>query len=222
MLWLACWFWLIFFPEPVKGFIAMNAIRDTHHRNALSATNTYGEERDSTPREKNSFQPPAGGFFFLHTMKHNRGMKTLCYNRRAKYDYEMLEKLEAGLSLLGTEVKSVKAGNMSLRGAFVTLHNNEAFLTNSTIPPWQVKNAPSDYDPTRSRKVLLKKSELKHLVGSHQTKGLTIVPLSVYTKGPRIKLELALARGKKKHDRKQEKKERDIQRDTERMLRGKE
>ncbi|MFH1354017.1 MAG: SsrA-binding protein SmpB [bacterium] len=149
-------------------------------------------------------------------------MKSLSYNRYAKFDYEILEKLEAGLSLLGTEVKSVKAGNMSLRGAFITMHNEEAFLTNATIPPWQIKNAPSDYDPSRPRKLLLKKSELKHLIGSHQTKGLTIVPLSVYTKGPRIKLELALARGKKKYDRKQEKKERDIQRDTERMLRGKE
>ena len=148
-------------------------------------------------------------------------MKSLAYNRRVRYDYEILEKLSAGLSLLGTEVKSVKAGNMSLRSAFVTMHNNEAFLTNATIPPWQIKNAPSDYDPSRPRKLLLKKSELKHLIGSHQTKGLTIVPLRVYTKGPRIKLELALARGKKKYDRKQEKKERDIQRDTERMLRGK-
>ena len=149
-------------------------------------------------------------------------MPTLAYNRRAKFDYEILEKLEAGLSLLGTEVKSVKAGHLSLRGAFVTMHNNEVFLTNATIPPWQVKNAPGDYDPARPRKVLLKKSELKHLIGSHQTKGLTMIPLRVYTKGPRIKLELALARGKKKYNRRQEKKERDIQRDTERLLRGKE
>lgn len=149
-------------------------------------------------------------------------MPTLAYNRRAAYDYEIMEKLEAGLVLLGTEVKSVKAGHLSLRGAFVTLHDSEAFLTNATIPPWQVKNAPSNFDPTRPRKVLLKKSELKHLIGNHQTKGLTIIPLRVYTKGPRIKLELALARGKKKYNRRREKKERDIQRDTERLLRGKE
>jgi len=149
-------------------------------------------------------------------------MKSLAYNRRARFDYEIMETLEGGLSLLGTEVKSVRAGNMSLKGAFVTIHNDEAYLTNATIPPWQVKNAPADYDPTRPRKVLLKRRELKHLVGSKSAKGLTIVPIRVYTKGPRVKLELALARGKRKADKKETKKERDIQRDVERLLRGKE
>ncbi len=148
-------------------------------------------------------------------------MPTLAYNRRAKFDYHLLETLEGGLALLGTEVKSAKAGNLSLRGAFVTIHHNEAYLTNATIPPWQVKNTPRGYDPARPRKVLLKRSELKHLIGSKQSKGLTVIPISVYTKGPRVKLELALARGKKKHDRKLEKKERDIRREVARTLRGK-
>jgi SsrA-binding protein len=149
-------------------------------------------------------------------------MKPLAINKRARFDYDIIESLEAGLSLLGTEVKSVKAGNMSLRGAFVTLHGDEAYLTNATIPPWQVKNAPADFDPTRPRKLLIKKSELKHLIGSKQAKGLTMIPLHVYTKGPRIKLEIGLVRGKKKYEKKQLKKERDIKRDVERLLRGKE
>ncbi len=148
--------------------------------------------------------------------------KSLAFNKRVKFDYEILEKIEAGLVLLGTEVKSVKAGNISLKGAFVTIHNEEAYLTNATIPPWQIKNAPSDYDATRSRKLLIKKNELKHLIGSKQREGLTVVPLRVYTKGPKVKMEIALVKGKKKHDKKQVKKERDILRDTERMLRGKE
>ena len=82
--------------------------------------------------------------------------KVLAYNKRVKFDYEILEKIEAGMVLLGTEVKSVEAGHMSLKGAFVTIHDEEAYLTNATIPPWQIKNAPSDYDATRSRKLLIK------------------------------------------------------------------
>jgi len=149
-------------------------------------------------------------------------MKDLARNKRARFDYELVEKLEGGLVLLGTEVKSVKAGNISLKGAFVTIHDGETYLTNATIPPWQVKNAPSDYDPTRPRKILLKSAEVKRLIGAKQAKGLTIVPVRVYTKGSRVKIEIALAKGKKRHDKKQQKKERDVKRDVERMLRGKE
>ncbi|MDP3997935.1 MAG: SsrA-binding protein SmpB [Candidatus Andersenbacteria bacterium] len=149
-------------------------------------------------------------------------MKTLAYNKRARFDYETLEKMEGGLVLLGCEVKSVKAGNISLKGAFITVHNGEAYLTNATIPPWQPKNTPESYDPMRSRKVLLKKSELKQIYGNKQAKGLTIVPIRVYNKGSRVKIEIAVARGKKKYDKKQAKKERDIQRDVDREVRGKE
>lgn len=149
-------------------------------------------------------------------------MKDLAYNRRVKFDYEIKELFEAGLVLLGTEVKSVKSGNISLRGAFVTIHEGNAYLTNATIPPWQPKNTPADYDPIRSRRLLLKKSELKQLIGAKKTKGLTLVPIRVYNKRGRVKIEIALARGKRKADKKQMMKERDIQRDVERMLRGKE
>jgi SsrA-binding protein len=143
-------------------------------------------------------------------------------NKRARFDYVLLEKYEGGLVLLGTEVKSVKAGNISLKGAFVTFHDNEPFLTNATIPPWQLINAPADYDPERSRKILLTKAEIKELIGARQTKGLTIVPVRVYTKGPRVKIEIALAKGKQMVDKKREKKEKDITRETQRFLRGKE
>lgn len=148
--------------------------------------------------------------------------KSLAYNKRAKFDYELMETIEAGLELLGYEVKSVKAGNMSLKGAFITIHDNEALLTNATIPPWQPKNTPDSYDPARSRRLLLKKSELKALIGSKQAQGLTIVPIRAYTKHGRVKLEIALARGKKKHEKKEQKRESDIKRDVERLLRGKE
>ena len=146
----------------------------------------------------------------------------MVYNKRVRYDYVLLDKFEAGLVLLGTEVKSIKSGNLSLKGAFVTVHNEEVYLTNAMVPPWQPKNSPSDYDPNRSRKLLLKKSEVKQLIGAKQVQGLTIVPVRVYTKGPKVKIEIALAKGKRQVDKKKEKREKDILRDAERIIRGKE
>ncbi len=149
-------------------------------------------------------------------------MKSLAYNRRATFDYEVLDHFEAGLELLGTEVKSVRAGHMSLRGAFVTIHHSQAYLTNATIPPWQPSNTPETYDPVRPRRLLLKKAELGQLMDTRKAGGLTIIPIRVYNKGPHLKLQIALAKGKKKFDKKQDKKERDIERDVDRLLRGKE
>lgn len=149
-------------------------------------------------------------------------MKALAVNKRAMFDYEILDTFEAGLKLLGIEVKSVKEGNMSIKGAFVTTHGDEVYLVNSYIPPWQVKNSPNDFDPERSRKLLMKRSEINSIVGIKREKGLTLVPLRVYNKGAWIKIEVGLAKGKKIHSKKQLKKERDILRDTERFLRGKE
>jgi len=147
--------------------------------------------------------------------------KNLSYNKRARFDYNILETFEAGLILLGTDVRSVRAGNMSLKGAFVTIHDEEAYLTNAVIPPWQPKNSPEDYDPNRSRKLLLKKSDIAQLIGNKQSQGLTIIPISVYNKRGKLKLEIALAQGKKKHDKKESKKEADIKRDVDRIIRGK-
>src|SRR3989338_1671328 len=110
-------------------------------------------------------------------------MANYAENRRARFDYEILEKYEAGIELLGVEVKSVRGGQMSLEGAFVIVRGGEAFLINSNIPPYQPQNAPQDYDPLRNRKLLLTQKEIKELAGSEKNKSLTIVPISVYNKG---------------------------------------
>lgn len=148
--------------------------------------------------------------------------RDLAYNKRARFDYDIVETLEAGIKLLGTEVKSVRAGHMSLKGAFVTVHNEEPVLTNATIPPWQTKNAPKDFDPTRPRKLLLSKAEINRLIGAKQAQGLTIIPVRVYVNRGRIKVAIALARGKRQYQKKEKKKAADIKRDVDRILRGKE
>ena len=152
-------------------------------------------------------------------MKKSRG-KIKNKNRKARFDYEILEKYEAGIELLGTEVKSVRGGQMSLEGAFVIVRGGEAFLINSNIPPYQVKNAPKDYDPLRNRKILLTKKEISDLAGSEKNKSLTIVPISVYNKGRKIKLEIALVKGKKKFDKRETIKKRDTDREIRREYKG--
>lgn len=137
-------------------------------------------------------------------------------NRKARFDYEILEKYEAGIELLGTEVKSVRGGRVSLDGAFIVVRGSEAFLINANIPPYQPKNAPKDYDPLRNRKLLLTKKELAELAGSDGSKGLTITPISVYNKGRKIKIEIALVKGKKKFDKRETLKKREAEREMRR------
>ena len=139
-------------------------------------------------------------------------------NRKAYFNYEILEKYEAGIELLGVEVKSVRDGQMSLEGAFVIIRGGEAYLINATIPPYQAKNAPKDYDPLRNRKLLLTKKEISELGGSERNKSLTIVPISVYNKNRKIKLEIALVKGKKKFDKRETLKKRDTEREIRRTL----
>ncbi len=141
-------------------------------------------------------------------------MPTLATNPRAKYDYQILETYEAGLVLTGQEVKSIKTGHISLRGSYVTIKSEEAWLINAQIPPYQPKNAPADYRPTRTRKLLLHKKEIKSLIGKGKQKGLTLVPLRIYTKRGKIKLAFALGRGKRKVD----KREKIIERETKRKI----
>lgn len=148
-------------------------------------------------------------------------MTTLAINRRVKYDYEILDTFEAGLVLQGHEVKSIKTGRVSLQGSFVTIKDEEAFLTNANIPPYQPKNTPADYNPTQSRKLLLHKKEINSLIGKIRQKGLTLVPLRVYTKGGRIKLEFGLAKGKKKTDKREVIKKRETEREISRALKKK-
>ncbi len=146
--------------------------------------------------------------------------KILAKNRRATFDYDLIKKYEAGLVLKGIEVKSIKSGHASLKGSFVTIHNNELFLTNANIPPYKFAGNPKDYDPTASRKLLLHKKEIKYLLGKSKTEGLTMVPLSLYTVKNKVKLEFALARGKKKYDKRETIKKRTAQREMDRRMKN--
>ena len=145
-------------------------------------------------------------------------MSTYANNSKALFDYEILERFTAGIELLGMEVKSVRKGKMNLRGAFVALRNSEAYLLGADIPAYQPKNVPIDYDSLRPRRLLLSKAELWTLKDAETVKGLTIVPLSVYNKGRFLKLDIAIARGKKKFDKRQAIKKRDVERDLKRSL----
>ena len=140
-------------------------------------------------------------------------MATLAENRKAYFTYEVLEKFQAGLVLLGHEVKSAKAGRMQITGSYVIFKDSELFLVGTTIPPYQPKNTPADYNADRSRKVLIQKSEIKYLIGKVKERGLTLLPLKVYTT-PRgkIKLEFGLAKGKKKSDKRETIKKREAER----------
>lgn len=141
-------------------------------------------------------------------------------NRKAFFDFEVLKKFEAGIELLGLEVPSVRKGQVSLQGAHVTVRGGEAFLIDATIAPVQPKNAPADYDEKRNRKLLLTQKEIAELAQAEAQKGLTIVPLSMYNKSRKIKLELAIVRGKKKFDKRETIKSRDTERDIQRTLKN--
>jgi len=143
------------------------------------------------------------------------------YNRRANYDYEILETLEAGLVLKGYEVKSIKNSKISLKGSYVTIKDNEAYLINAHISPYQPPNTPKNYDPMRSRKLLLHKNQIKSLIGKLKQKGLTLVPIKIYTKRGIIKLEFGVGRGKREVDKREKIKQRETKRKIERAMRGK-
>lgn len=147
-------------------------------------------------------------------------MPILASNKRAPFDYDILETYEAGIELAGFEVKSVRTGRMSLAGSFVLIRSGEAWLVNTAIPPYQAANTPPGYDPARRRRLLLHRAEIKKLIGAGATKGLTIIALRVYTKGSRIKVALGLARYKKKYDKRAAIREREDRRKIERALRG--
>jgi len=147
-------------------------------------------------------------------------MKILSENKKAFFNYEILEKFTAGISLTGQEVKSLKTKGANLAGSYVVIRNEEAFWIGVKIPPYQPKNAPPDYNPERSRKLLLKKSEIKYLLGKSKQKNLTLVPLKLYIKKGKIKLEFALVKGKRKVDKKEKIKKREIEREIQRYLKG--
>ncbi len=147
-------------------------------------------------------------------------MATLAVNKRAYFDYEISDKFEAGLQLTGQEVKSAKTGHISLKGSFVTVKGNELFLTNANIPPYKFAGEIKNYDPTRPRKLLLKKSEIKSLIGKARAEGLTLTPIRVYTKNRFVKLEFGVGKGKKEFDKRETIERRESERNIRRAIKG--
>jgi len=145
-------------------------------------------------------------------------MKLLGENKIAKRDFEILEKILCGIELKGFEVKSIKLGKFSFKGSFARIKKGEVFLENFYIAPYQEKNVPPSYDPYRQRKLLLRKREIKSLVGKLHKKPFTLIPTKVYQKNGLIKIEIALCRKKKKYEKKEELKKKEIEREIQRYL----
>lgn len=145
-------------------------------------------------------------------------MKTIAVNRKARHDYEILDTLEAGIALKGTEVKSIRGGRVSLKESYAIIHQGEAYIEGMHISPYEQGNI-QNVDPLRRRKLLLHKREIEKLGGQVQTKGLTLVPLKVYFKRDKIKVEIAVARGKKLYDKRASEAEKSAKRRMDRAIR---
>lgn len=144
--------------------------------------------------------------------------KEIAYNRRAGFDYTLLEHYEAGLALTGGEVKSVKTGHASLKGAFVTVRGNDLYLTNCLIPRYAHAGVKVPHEDTRSRRLLLRKREIRSLIGKAREQGLTLVPIRLYIKRQLVKLEFAVAKGKKEYDKRSDIGKREAKRRIERAM----
>ena len=147
-------------------------------------------------------------------------MTAFAENRKARFNYELLEELEAGIELLGHEVRAVRTGKMTLEGTHATVRGGEVYLVGATISPYQPNNLPVGYEPTRNRRLLLTRKEIEKLENIEHSKGLTIVPILVYNKNRRIKVRIAIARGKKKFDKRASMRKRDDEREMMRELKG--
>ncbi len=145
-------------------------------------------------------------------------MESYLTNPKAHFNYEMLERFDAGIELLGFEVKSVRAGRGSIAGAHIIVRGGEVFIVGMRIDPYQPGNTTKEYDPDHTRKLLLTKKEIHTLGESEAKKGLTIVPLSLYNRNGKIKVSFAIARGKKEFDKRETIKKRDTDRDLRRLL----
>ena len=139
-------------------------------------------------------------------------------NKKAGFNYEIQEEFEAGIELIGSEVKSIRANQGNIDSAYIIIRGGEAFLVGADIPAFQQKNTPGDYERIRNRKLLLTKPEIAKLALASDTKGLTLVPISLYNKENKIKLNLAIAKGKKKFDKRESIKKRDTDREMRRTL----
>ena len=151
--------------------------------------------------------------------KASEAPRVIAENRRARFDYFIEERLDAGLVLEGWEVKSLRAGKAQITESHVYVRNGEAFITGAHINPLTTTSTHVIADPTRTRKLLLNKSEIAHLIGAVERKGYTIVPLELYWQRGKAKLQIGLAKGKKQHDKRATEKDRDWQRDKARLLR---
>ena len=145
---------------------------------------------------------------------------TIALNKKAKFDYHLEEKYEAGIALEGWEVKSMRAGRAQLKESYVIIRNGELFLFGAHISPLTSASTHTVADPTRMRKLLLNRREISHLIGSVERQGYTLVPVALYWKRGRAKLEIALAKGKKQHDKRSSIKDREWKRDKERMMKN--
>ena len=147
-------------------------------------------------------------------------MPSIATNKKALYDYQVIEKFEAGIVLSGPEVKSVKGGNINLKGSYISIgHDDQISLIGAHIAPYKPAHAiQTSYNPTQNRRLLLNKKEIDYLRGKEKEKGLTIMPISVYTKGSLIKVEIALVRGKKQFDKRETIKKREDDRKIRRAL----
>jgi SsrA-binding protein len=139
-------------------------------------------------------------------------------NKKATLNYEVLDKYEGGLELLGHEVKSIRAGKIKLDGSYVINHGDELFLKNAEVSPFQANNVPKGFDGQRVIKILVRKSEIRKLKQKVDKEGLTLIPLSIFAKGTKLKLDFALAKGKKKSDKRQDIKEREAKREISRAM----
>ena len=148
----------------------------------------------------------------------SESIKIVADNRQARFLYEILETYEAGIELVGTEVKSIRAGKANLRDGYGLLRNGEIWLLNAHISPHNSTSQYFNHEPTRTRRMLMHKQEIRKLIGKVEQQGLTLVPLKMYLKKGRVKLTIALVRGKKLHDKRDDLKKRDDKRDIDRAM----
>lgn len=144
-------------------------------------------------------------------------MPTITDNKKAYFDYNILEKFEAGIELKGFEVKSIKNGRANISGAYATVKDEELWIINLDIPPYQSQNSTKSYDPKRTRRLLVKKQETRSLIGKIKEKGLTLLPLRLYNKNNIIKVEMGLGKSKKKEDKRETIRKREVEKEIKRF-----
>ena len=155
---------------------------------------------------------------FENMTKNSEGYKIVSDNRKARYLYEILETYQAGIALEGTEVKSIRAGKVNLQDAYALIRGGEAWLLNAHISPFEKASVYFNHDPRRTRKLLLHKEQINKLLGQVEQKGLTLVPLKMYLKEGRVKVDIAVGRGKKLHDKRDDIRQKDDKRAMERAM----